>query len=122
MLRLRVPQPNSFGHSFCCSQASQRYRDSAAMKFATAAAPHSVAPNSVRRVMLLVLGALLPATIAYVVWFGWGLVINIALAAVSALVAEALMLKLRNKPVTQFVTDSSAALTATLLAFALPPL
>ena len=92
------------------------------MKFATADAPHSVARVSVQRVMLLVLAALTPAVVTDVVWFGWGLPINIVLASVSALLAEALALKLRRKPIRLFLFDGSAVLTAALLAFALPPL
>jgi Na+-translocating ferredoxin:NAD+ oxidoreductase subunit D len=92
------------------------------MKFATAPAPHTVAPASVRRVMLLVLLALVPAVATHVAWFGWGLPINIALAASSACAAEALALRLRRKPLLRFLTDGSAVLAGALLAFALPPL
>jgi len=72
--------------------------------------------------MLLVLVALVPAMIAHIVWFGWGLAINMMLGTVSALGAEAIALKLRGKPIGLFITDGSAILTAVLLAFALPPL
>jgi Na+-translocating ferredoxin:NAD+ oxidoreductase subunit D len=92
------------------------------MKFSIAAAPHSVASQSVQRMMLLVLVALVPAMIAHSAWFGWGLAINMLLGTISALCAEAIALKLRAKPVGQFITDGSAILTAVLLAFALPPL
>jgi electron transport complex protein RnfD len=92
------------------------------MKFSTARAPFSVAPSSVQRMMLLVLAALAPAMIAHIVWFGWGLAINMLLGTMSALLAEAIALKLRAKPIGLFITDGSAILTAVLLAFALPPL
>jgi Na+-translocating ferredoxin:NAD+ oxidoreductase subunit D len=92
------------------------------MKFSTSAAPHSVAPLSVQRMMLLVLVALVPAMIAHIVWFGWGLAINMLLGTLSALCAEAIALKLRGKPIGPFITDGSAILTAVLLALALPPL
>jgi electron transport complex protein RnfD len=72
--------------------------------------------------MLLVLVALAPAMIAHIVWFGWGLVINMLLGTLSALVSEAIALRLRGKSVRRFITDGSAVLTAVLLAFALPPL
>jgi electron transport complex protein RnfD len=92
------------------------------MKFSTEPAPHNVAPSSVRRMMLLVLIALVPAMVAHIVWFGWGLAINILLGSFSALTCEAVALKLRGKPLQPFITDGSAILTAALLAFALPPL
>jgi electron transport complex protein RnfD len=45
-----------------------------------------------------------------------------ALAIIVALFAEALMLRLRNRPLKPFLTDGSAVVTAVLLAIALPPL
>jgi len=92
------------------------------MKFRTAPAPHTVSPATVRRMMLLVLAALVPAAIAHLVFFGWGLLINFLLAAISALAAEAVALALRRKPVLPFLSDGSALITAALLAFAIPPL
>jgi len=72
--------------------------------------------------MGLVLAALLPAAVAHVVFFGWGLVVNILIASAAALAAEAVGLRLRQKPVVRFLRDGSALVTAALLAFALPPL
>lgn len=92
------------------------------MKFSVGPAPHSVASVSVRRTMILVLVALIPAFITHLIWFGPGLAINVMIACVSAWAAECAALKLRGKPVLQFVTDGSATLTAILLAFALPSL
>jgi electron transport complex protein RnfD len=92
------------------------------MKFATAPAPHTVASVSVRRTMTLVVGALVPTVIAHVIWFGFGIVINILLATCSALIAEAIALKLRGRTIRPFITDGSAVLTAMLMTLALPPL
>jgi electron transport complex protein RnfD len=72
--------------------------------------------------MLLVLIALLPAAVAHIIWFGWGLTINITLGSISALACEAVALKLRGRLLRPYLTDGSAILTAALLAFALPPL
>ena len=69
-----------------------------------------------------VLLALIPAVIAYVWFFGPGLLINIAIAVVTALTAEAAMLRLREKPLRPFLGDGSALVTGVLLALALPPL
>jgi electron transport complex protein RnfD len=85
--------------------------------------PHVLTPgSSVRTIMLLVLFALLPAIAAYYFFFGPGILISLALASVTALVAEAAMLQLRNYPVKHFLTDGSAILTAWLLALSIPPL
>ncbi len=92
------------------------------MKFSTAAAPHTVGSNRVRRMMLLVLIALAPVVLAQLLCFGWGILVNIGLAAGSALLCEAFALKVRRKPVQPFVTDGSAIVGAVLLSLALPPL
>lgn len=92
------------------------------MRFSTAASPHLPPPNTVRRVMLLVLLALLPGVLMQWWQFGPGVLINIVLALVLATLAEAAVLSLRRRPLLPFVTDGSAALTAVLLAASLPPL
>lgn len=92
------------------------------MPFPTSPAPHVVAPDSVGRVMRIVLYALLPTIALHVVFFGVGLLIQIALGSLTALLAEAAALQLRRKPIEPFLKDGSAILTATLLALCLPPL
>lgn len=72
--------------------------------------------------MMRVLVALVPAIIAYVWYFGWGLLINIAIGVITAVGCEYLMLRLRQRPVKLFLTDLSAVVTAVLLAFCIPPL
>lgn len=91
------------------------------MKFQTGPAPHLKPMNTVGAVMRQVLYALVPATIAYVWFFGWGIVIQMAIAIVFALLAEAVMLLLRDRPLQPFITDYSAVVTAVLLAWAMPP-
>jgi electron transport complex protein RnfD len=71
--------------------------------------------------MRQVLYALIPGTAAYVFFFGWGIVVNMVVAAAVALAAEALMLRLRHRPLRPFIGDYSAVVTAVLLALALPP-
>ena len=78
--------------------------------------------NRVTLHMLQLLLALVPAVIALVYFFGPSVLITMTLAVVTALLAEALMLKLRNRPLKPFLTDGSAIVTAVLLAIALPPL
>lgn len=91
------------------------------MEFATTTSPHGAGPNSVTRVMAEVLLALLPGIAALVWFFGWGVLINIGIASVTALLAEALMLRLRGRPVLPTLGDLSALVTAVLLGLALPP-
>lgn len=72
--------------------------------------------------MLKVLLALVPGIIAYVWAFGGGILVTIALATATALVAEAAMLRIRKRPIQPFLMDYSAVVTAWLLALAIPPL
>lgn len=72
--------------------------------------------------MLKVLIALLPGIAVYVYMFGGGVLITLILATVTALLTEALMLKLRRRPIQPFLMDYSAVITAWLLALAIPPL
>jgi len=72
--------------------------------------------------MLQVLLALVPGIGIYVWFFGWGLMINIVIAACAALLAESAMLLIRKRPLRQYLGDCSALVTAVLLALALPPL
>ena len=85
-------------------------------------APHVTPAASVPLVMRRVLYALVPATLAYTWYFGWGLLINMVIAVGAALAAEALMLRARRRAIRPAIADASAAVTAVLLAFAIPPL
>jgi len=84
--------------------------------------PFLAGTNHVTLQMLQVLLAMIPAVIAMVYFFGTAVLINIALALVVALASEAVMLKIRKRPIKPFITDGSAAVTAILLAVAIPPL
>jgi len=72
--------------------------------------------------MFKVLLALVPGVIAYVWVFGGGVLVTIGLATATALAAEAVMLKIRHRPIQPFLMDFSAVVTAWLLALAIPPL
>ena len=84
--------------------------------------PYLLKAVSVQRVMLKVLLALLPGIAAYVWLFGPAVLVHIALATVTALIGEALMLKIRRRPLELFLTDLSAVVTAWLIALTFPPL
>ncbi len=83
-------------------------------------APHTFGKNKVSVMMLSVMLATIPALIAQIFFFGWGTLIHVVLAIFFALVAEASILKLRNKPISVTLLDGSAALTGLLIGLALP--
>lgn len=88
----------------------------------TVSSPHLPVQAGVATVMRRVILALIPGVIAYVAFFGYGVLINLVLASATALVTEAVMLRLRGRPVGRFLSDYSALVTALLLGIALPPL
>lgn len=90
------------------------------MQFSTAVLPHLKPITSVSKVMLKLLLALLPGIITMTWFFGSGVLINLGLAVLTAIVAEALMLWLRGRPIIIYLLDLSAVVTAVLLALALP--
>ncbi len=71
-----------------------------------------------RVVTLLMIPGILTATYIY----GYGVLINIFLAIIFALGLEAIMLKLRKRPIKVYLSDNSALLTAVIIGVALPPL
>ena len=83
--------------------------------------PHATGSNRTQRVMLLVLAATLPGVIVLTWLYGAGTLINLCWASAVALGFEALLLKVRQRPVQFFLRDGSALVTALLLAVALPP-
>ena len=92
------------------------------MEFRTYTSPHLPASGSVSRMMSFVLLALLPGSLCAAWLFGWGVLVNILLAGLAAITAEAVMLMARKRPVLPVLQDGSALLTGVLLALALPPL
>ncbi len=84
--------------------------------------PFVTTPTSVSQIMLRVLLALIPGIALYVWYFGPAILVSIALASVTALATEAIMLKLRRRPLKPFLTDNSALITAWLLALSIPAL
>ncbi len=84
--------------------------------------PYLRQQQSVAWLMRQVLFALLPAVIAWTWYFGVGLLLNATLALGFALLTEMLALRLRGRPWQPAIADYSAAVSALLLAFCLPPL
>ncbi len=85
-------------------------------------APHWRTPDTVPVVMRQVIYALVPAIVATYWFFGIGILINILVAVSAALLTEFVALKMRGRPVQQYMTDYSAVVTAILIAMCLPPL
>ena len=87
----------------------------------TPSSPHTHSSNSISKIMFMVVAALVPGIVIATYLFGWGVIINILIANILALVVEALVLRLRDKPLWPFLSDGSAVITATLLALSIPP-
>ena len=90
-------------------------------RFELPASPSLRVARSVPATMGLVLLALLPGIAAMTVFFGPGVLWQIALAVAFALAIEALMLRMRGVALKPALTDLSAPLAAVLFALALPP-
>lgn len=74
-----------------------------------------------RQAMQRVLLATLPGLLVLLWLYGWGVLLNLLLTVSGALVAEALVLYVRRRPLPPNLGDGSALVSATLLALALPP-
>jgi len=90
--------------------------------FSAQSSPFLKSAPSVSKMMLMVILALVPGIIVSIVIFGYGVLINLCLAILSAIGFEAIMLFLRKRPVMFYLKDNSALLTAILIGLALPPL
>ncbi len=83
--------------------------------------PHATGPMSTQRLMQLVLLATIPGVLALTNYFGWGTLVNIIWACLVAVAAESLALMLRKRPISFYLNDCSALVTAVLIGIALPP-
>jgi electron transport complex protein RnfD len=70
--------------------------------------------------MRQVIYALALGVVAAYTFFGWGVVVQIALAVVTAIAVESAFLSIRNRPIKPSISDGSAALSAILLAISIP--
>ncbi|MAK91968.1 MAG: electron transport complex subunit RsxD [Oleibacter sp.] len=91
------------------------------MGLLTLSSPHTHGPNSTSKVMATVALACVPGIAVMTAFFGWGTLINLVLAIATALASEALVVKIRKRPVSFFLKDNSALVTGLLLGLALPP-
>ena len=87
-----------------------------------APAPFLLKDASISRVMTQVCIALVPGIAAYAWLVGPAILVQLVIASLAALLAEAVMLKVRGKPLAMFLSDGSAVVTAWLIALTFPPL
>jgi len=90
------------------------------MEFTTDNLSNQIDNHKIAQEMRQVLYALLPGILLMIWFFGWGAISNLILTMSFALGFEALMLRLRRRPILPFISDYSAIVTATLLALTLP--
>ncbi|MGN1394371.1 MAG: RnfABCDGE type electron transport complex subunit D [Succinivibrionaceae bacterium] len=85
-------------------------------------APHDLSITATGKVMRTIIYTLIPAILAEIYFFGFGIVVNLILCALSCTITEAIILKIRKKKINVIWRDSSALVTAVILAITLPPL
>jgi len=83
--------------------------------------PHIHSQTSVNDVMQQVIFALVPGIIVSTWILGWGVLVHCLLAVSFALAFEAIMLKLRKRPLQVFLFDRSAIITGLLFALTITP-
>ena len=86
-----------------------------------AGAPFQHSGRNIAQLMQTLLYALLPGIFASLWFFGFGILINIVIAITFAVLAESIMLRLRNRDIRSHLSDRSALVTALLFAIAIPP-
>lgn len=91
------------------------------MKFRLASSPHQHIRRDTGQVMRLVILALVPGILMQTWFFGWGTIIQIVLAVITAVITEAAILELRKRNFERALKDYSAVLAAILLAISIPP-
>ncbi|WP_415227696.1 electron transport complex subunit RsxD [Psychromonas sp.] len=92
------------------------------MAFINSISPYQRVRRSTYQIMLLVLLCLIPGIFLQSYFFGFANLLQIVLAGTVALLSEAIVLKLRQRPVLATIKDGSALVTGVLIAIAIPPL
>lgn len=92
------------------------------MAFFNSTSPHQRTRLRTPQLMQMVIFALVPGIVVHSYLFGLAIYVQLFLAIVTALIAEAFFLKLRKRPILSSIKDYSAVLTAVLLAIAIPSL
>ena len=92
------------------------------MKLLVKSSPHAHIQKNTARIMREVALCMIPGIAAQAYFFGAGVFIQVALAVATALMTEALLLIVRKQPVMPTLLDTSAFVTALLIAVTLPPI
>jgi electron transport complex protein RnfD len=92
------------------------------MAFKNASSPHQKQRRTTSQIMFFVILCLVPGVLLQSYFFGQANLIQILMACIIALMSEALVLKLRKRPILNTLKDGSALLTAILIAIAIPSL
>ncbi|CBA30615.1 electron transport complex subunit RsxD [Cronobacter turicensis] len=92
------------------------------MVFRIASSPYTHNQRQTSRIMMLVTLATVPGIAVQWYFFGYGSLVQILLAIVSALASEALVVRMRKLPLKSHLGDNSALLTGLLLGVSIPPL
>lgn len=92
------------------------------MAFKITSSPHLTTHSHTANVMQKVIFCAMPGLVVQCVFFGWGTLIQVLIAIAVALIAEALVMKLRKRSISAATGDYSAVLTGLLLGLAIPPL
>ncbi|MDD1781294.1 electron transport complex subunit RsxD [Enterovibrio sp. ZSDZ35] len=91
------------------------------MAFFLASSPHSHNRRSTKDIMMTVILCTLPGIAALCYFFGWGVLLQVLIASITAMVAEAAIVAMRRRPVKRYLQDNSALLTGILIGIAIPP-
>ena len=92
------------------------------MAFTIASSPHDHNRRSTRQIMSTVIICSAFGVAAQWYYFGWGTLIQILMASIIAMLAEAAVMKCRQRPVVPYLRDNSALLTGVLIGLSIPPL
>lgn len=90
------------------------------MAFKIASSPFTHNVNNTNQIMFWVILASLPGIAAQSYFFGYGNILQVILAIISALLSEAFILRLRRKSIVNRLKDNSAIVTALLLGISIP--
>ncbi len=91
-------------------------------KLLVSSSPHHHNQRDTGAIMRLVVYAAIPGIAMQTYMFGYGVLVQLVLAIVTAVVTEILILEIRNKNTERAFKDYSALLCAVLLAISIPPL
>jgi electron transport complex protein RnfD len=91
------------------------------MNYKLASSPHQHIRRDTGQIMRLVIYALIPGLLLQTWFFGYGTIVQVLIAVITAVVTEASILELRKRDFERAIKDYSAILTAILLAISIPP-